>query len=178
MPDQRDSPSATVPPVVASDDGIAVLDPKRDEAAAAILASATGEGTSAAGALRIAAARGDVTTDLYGLDVNGELVAVYALAKRGQAVELSVLAVAEGRQRRGYGTRCLHDALRRAGKRPLVVETDDDGLDFYKANGFKIVGKRRHPSGVTRTRLGWHAPRAQPNSGAPSAPLILKRGAK
>lgn len=154
---------------------IVLLDPALDGAAAAILAGATGEGTAEAGALILTSARRDETTDIYGLALDGELIAVYALARRGQVVELLLLAVAEGRRHEEYGTRCLHDALRRAGKRPLVVETDDDAIGFYKGAGFKVVGQRRHPSGVTRTRLGWHAPRIQPTPGATRVPSIRKR---
>jgi hypothetical protein len=39
-----------------------------------------------------------------------------------------------------------------------VAETDEDGLGFYKACGFKLVGRRTHPSGTFRYRVGWHAP--------------------
>lgn len=175
MPDPMLLPSATVSRCASTEGEIAVLDPKLDTTAAAILASCTGEGTLQAGEEELAAARGDAVSELYGLSLGDELIGVYALTTRAQAVELSLLAVAERRRRQGHGTRCLHDALRRAGKRPLVVETDDDAVDFYKAVGFKLVGKRRHSSGVMRTRLGWHAPRVQPNPGGTPAPLILNR---
>jgi ribosomal protein S18 acetylase RimI-like enzyme len=88
-----------------------------------------------------------------------ELVAVYATKKISMALEVVALAVAENRRRQGHGRACLRDALRRAGRRPLVVETDDEGLPFYKAVGLKVVGRRKGPGGTPRYRLGWHAPR-------------------
>jgi len=143
------------------------LVPEWDEAATAILAACTAEGTAEAGRAALAAARTDPKTMLYGLVDGGELVAVYGLRKSGLSLEVTLLAVAEGRRRRGFGRACLQDALRRAGKRPLVAEMDDDALGFYRAVGFKLVGRRRHPSGTVRYRLGWHAPR--PGGGGVSA---------
>ena len=127
-------------------------------AGAGIAAAATGAGTVAAGALLLAAARQDPETELFGGFVAGALVAVYALRNLPMAREIAHLAVAPESRHRGHGRACLDDARRRAGNRPLVVETDQDALDFYRAAGFKLVGKRRHPSGTVRYRLGWHAP--------------------
>jgi ribosomal protein S18 acetylase RimI-like enzyme len=135
------------------------LDPAMDETAAIILADATGEGTVEAGRAVVLAARADPEREIYGLTVDNELVAVYVTQKIPMALEVRTLAVAADRRRQGYGRACLVDALRRAGRRPLVVETDDEGLPFYKAVGFKIVGRRKGPSGTPRYRLGWHAPR-------------------
>ncbi len=139
--------------------GIRPLDPAHEAQAAAILAAATGEGTPERRREEIAAARDDPDADVYELVVDGEPVAVYILRRSGLSMEVISLAVAESQRRKGYGRACLVDALRRAGRRPLVVETDDEGLSFYQAVGFKLVGKRRHPSGTMRYRLGWHAPR-------------------
>ncbi len=141
---------------------IGPLDPSQDDEAAAILAAATWEGTGSAGAAALAAARHDHDTVVRGATVDGELVAVYALRLAGASAELALLAVAPPHRRHGHGRACLTDALRRAGRRPLVVETDDDALAFYTAAGFKLIGKRRHPSGTVRYRLGWHAPRPAP----------------
>ncbi|MGB3329397.1 MAG: hypothetical protein WBA46_10615, partial [Thermomicrobiales bacterium] len=63
----------------------------------------------------------------------------------------------------------LTDALRRSGKRPLTAETDEDGLPFYKACGFKLVGRRVHPSGTVRYRIGWHAPGVRFKGGSTGA---------
>jgi ribosomal protein S18 acetylase RimI-like enzyme len=137
---------------------ITLLDPERDEAAAAVLAPATGQGTVDRGRAIIAEARNHPEATIYGLTVGGELAAVYILRKVTLMNEIACLAVAVGHRRRGHGRACLYDALLRSGRRPLVVETDDDVLGFYKACGFKLVGKRKRPDGTVRYRLGWHAP--------------------
>jgi ribosomal protein S18 acetylase RimI-like enzyme len=110
----------------------------------------------------LAAAREDPESEVYGLTVKGELVAAYVLKKIPLSLEVTALAVAPAHRRQGHGRACLTDALRRAGKRPLVVETDEAGLPFYKAVGFKVVGRRKGPGGTPRYRLGWHAPRLRP----------------
>ncbi len=129
-----------------------------DEDAAAILAVATGAGTVQRGREVLAELRRNEAVELYGLFVGEGLVAVYALRRDTPANEITHLAVKEGERHKGYGRACLQDALRRSGARPLTVETDDDAVAFYKTCGFKIIGRRRHPSGTLRYRLGWHAP--------------------
>jgi ribosomal protein S18 acetylase RimI-like enzyme len=141
---------------------VRALDRTQDEAAAAILVDCTLEGTVEAGRALLAAACEDPESEVYGLTVHGELVAVYVLKKIPLSLEVTALAVAEAHRRQGHGRSCLTDALRRAGKRPLVAETDEAGLPFYKAVGFKVVGRRKGPGGTPRYRLGWHAPRLRP----------------
>jgi ribosomal protein S18 acetylase RimI-like enzyme len=141
---------------------IKYLLPDQDESAAVILAPATGAGTVERAREVIAAARTDPDTELFGLNIDGELAGVYLLHKVTLMNEITHLAIAEGFRRQGHGRACLYDALLRSGRRPLVVETDDDALGFYKRCGFKLVGKRKHPSGTIRYRLGWHAPLPQP----------------
>ena len=138
------------------------LAPAHDDQAASILAPCTPDGNAAT----LAALRADPDTALYGAFAGDDLVALYALRTPGLTVELTLLVVAPAHRRRGHGRACLDDALRRAGKRPLVAETDAATLPFYTAAGFKLVGKRRHPSGALRYRLGWHAPRPSPVAGA------------
>jgi ribosomal protein S18 acetylase RimI-like enzyme len=153
---------AIVPLVPAAGNVVRALDPARDEAAAAILATCTFEGTVEAGRAILRAARADEASEVYGLTVRGDLVAVQILKKIPMSLEVTALAVAEGHRRQGHGRACLTDALRRAGKRPLVAESDEAGLPFYKAVGFKLVGRRTGPGGTPRYRLGWHAPTPKP----------------
>lgn len=138
----------TAAPVAIS---ITTLAPERDETAAEIVSPAI-----------IAEARSDPGSAVYGLTVDGELAAVYILRKVTMMNEIACLAVAEGHRRRGHGRACLYDALLRSGRRPLVVETDDEAVGFYRACGFKLVGKRKRPDGMVRYRLGWHAPLPKP----------------
>lgn len=141
---------------------IKLLPVQDDATAAIILAPATGEGSVSgsvdAGEQAIAELRGIDKSAIYGAYVDHDLVAAYGIQRDGMANTIAFIGVRSDHQRRGIGRLCLQDALRRSGKRPLVAETDDDGLGFYKACGFKLVGRRVHPSGRVRYRLGWHAP--------------------
>jgi ribosomal protein S18 acetylase RimI-like enzyme len=144
---------------------IAPLDPAHDEAAAVIVAAATGAGTVERGRKIIAEARSDADAAVFGLFAGEELAAVYVLRKANLMNEIACLAVDEAHRRRGHGRACLYDALLRSRRRPLVVETDDGAVGFYNACGFKLVGKRTRPDGVVRYRLGWHAPLPKPPGG-------------
>jgi len=137
---------------------IRAFDPALDEDAAAILAATTGAKTTQRGREVLAGLRANDDVELYGMFVSEVLVAVLSLRRDAMANEVTHLAVKEGERHKGYGRLFLQDALRRSGKRPLTVETDEDAFGFYKTCGFKIVGRRKHPSGVLRYRLGWHAP--------------------
>lgn len=146
------------------------LAPAEDEGAGEIAAAATGDGTAERGLAALREVRAaDERNAVYGLFAHGDLVAVYGLRRDGMANEIGPIAVKAGERRKGYGRACLQDALRRSGRRPLVVETDEDGLAFYKACGFKLVGKRKQPSGAVRYRLGWHAPGRHFKGGTSSA---------
>jgi ribosomal protein S18 acetylase RimI-like enzyme len=134
------------------------LDPSFDEEAAVILSACTPEGTVEQGRAVINNARVDPDSSLFGLFVDGRLEGAYVLRKATMMNEIPFLAVATEHRRHGHGRMCLFDALLRSGKRPLVVETGEETLPFYKAVGFKMVGKRKGPDGSARYRLGWHAP--------------------
>lgn len=98
-----------------------------------------------------------------------ELVGVYALRRDGLANDLAFIAVRPDRHRRGIGKLLLQDALRRSGKRPLTAQTPEATLGFFKACGFKLVGRRVQPSGEVHFRVGWHAPGAHFKGGTSSA---------
>ena len=133
--------------------------PEHDEAnAAAILAPATGAGTAEAAAAVVAALREAAGAAIYGAYIDHALVGVYGIKRDGMSNTIAIIAVREDQRKRGIGRALLTDALHRSGKRPLTAETDDEGLPFYKACGFKLVGRRVHPGGPVRYRVGWHAP--------------------
>lgn len=136
-----------------------------DDAAARILADATGEGTPEAAQVRIDEARAGGADRVIGGWLNDSLIAAYTLRRDGLANEVALIAVTPDFRKRGFGKMMLLDALRRSGRRPLTAETDDDALAFFKACGFKMVGRRKHPSGVFRYRVGWHAPRGDADPG-------------
>ncbi|HWV24307.1 MAG TPA: GNAT family N-acetyltransferase [Thermomicrobiales bacterium] len=130
----------------------------RDDEAAAILADATFAGTPDAAMQRIQSARAEAPDRVFGGLMGGKLVGAYTLKRDGMANQVDIIAVEKDHRRRGIGRSLLKDALRRSGRRPLVAETDEEGLPFYKACGFKMVGRRKQPDGAFRYRIGWHAP--------------------
>ena len=97
------------------------------------------------------------------------IVAVYAIRKDGLANDLPLIVVAPDERRKGIGRALLQDALRRSGRRPLAAQTPEDILPFFKACGFKLVGRRVQPSGETWFRVGWHAPGARFKGGTTTA---------
>ncbi len=145
------------------------LPASRDIDAAAILADATGAGTPEAAREELAEARAGGDDRVIGASLNGELIAAYTLVRDGMANQIGLIAVHQDHRRRGIGRALLQDALRRSGRRPLTAETDEEGLPFYKACGFKMVGRRKHPSGTFRYRIGWHAPGVRFKGGSTGA---------
>lgn len=136
----------------------------RDAEAADILADASGAGTAEAARSKIIEARDGGANRVFGGLLDGQLVGAYTLRRDGMANEVGIIAVAKEHRRRGFGRVLLMDALRRSGRRPLVAETDAEGLPFYKACGFKMVGRRKQPDGTFRYRIGWHAPTGAPKT--------------
>jgi len=108
-------------------------------------------------------------TQVFGGFQHGELVAVYCLRRDGMANDLALIVVAPERRMRGIGRSLLQDALRRSGKRPLAAQTPEAVLPFFRACGFKVVGRRAQPSGEVWFRVGWHAPGAHFKGGTTNA---------
>lgn len=152
-----------------SSDSLVFIDPEsgfeirplpesHDADIAAILAAATGAGTVEAAKSAIADVRAEAPDRVFGGFLSGNLVGAYTLRRDGMANIIGHIAVEANHRRRGIGRTLLLDGLRRSGRRPLVAETDEEGLGFYKACGFKLVGRRKQPDGTFRYRVGWHAP--------------------
>ena len=137
--------------------------------AAVVLAPSVGAGTAEAVRDRITSFEAEAKIAIYGGFVEQQLVGSYVLKRDGMANEIGLIAVDSEHRMRGIGKLLLQDALRRSGKRPLVAETDEETLGFYKACGFKLVGRRKHPSGTVRYRVGWHAPGLRFKGGSTSA---------
>jgi ribosomal protein S18 acetylase RimI-like enzyme len=118
-----------------------------------------------AAAAAISALRDDSEGDVYGWMDGGELIAVYGLRKAGLSYELPWLAVAPSRRGQRYGRSALVDALRRCGRKPMTLETDDNGKGWFEDIGFRTVGRRSTPGGGFRYRMGWYAPRVRQEAG-------------
>jgi len=150
------APDQTTSPVIRT------LQADQVEAAAGVLAACFG-GDRGAARTRLAAAPTEEGTTRLAAWEGDEVVAIYVLEKVGFTNEVTAIAVAPAYRRRGIGRMCLHDALLRSGKRPLVIGVDEGGLPFAKAVGFKMVGRLKRPDGTVRYRMGWHAPMPQPD---------------
>lgn len=154
------TPGADNPVFVDPESGFEIrpIDKGRDADLATILADGTGAGTAEAAQAKIDEARNEAPDRVFGGLMNDDLVGAYTLRREGMANAIGIIAVAKDHRKRGFGRSMLMDALRRSGRRPLVAETDEDGLGFYKACGFKMIGRRKQPDGTFRYRVGWHAP--------------------
>jgi GNAT superfamily N-acetyltransferase len=150
-------------PLVPARNSIEELDPRHDEAISRDLVADIAGSNEEARTL-VAALRADPAVTLFGIVKDDTPVAVIALRKASMANEVALLVVAREHRGQGLAKRCLGDVLRRSGRRPLTVEADERCAEFYKACGFKIVGRRPDPDGGFRYRLGWHAPRPKSSS--------------
>ncbi len=137
------------------------LDAKNDADAAGLLAESTDEKTPEAAQTVIDRARAGGNDRVIGGWLDGQMIGVYTIERDGMANQVTLIAVAPEQRRKGFGKTMLLDALRRSGRRPLIAETPDDTLEFYKKSGFKMVGRRKQPNGTFRYRVGWHAPRSK-----------------
>lgn len=166
-PDTPDGDLIFIDPVSGLE--IRELSPALDDSAATIAADHPDYGSADVAAHAIAGIRATPTSALYGGSIGGELVAVFGLQRDGMANDLPLIVVRRDHRRRGIGRVLLQDALRRSGKRPLVAQTDPEILAFFRACGFKMVGRRVRPDGELRFRVGWHAPGAHFKGGTTSA---------
>jgi ribosomal protein S18 acetylase RimI-like enzyme len=105
---------------------------------------------------------------VFAVPPNGVVVGGYVMVAIPMAHEIIALAIDPEYRRRGFGRMCCMDALFRSAKRPLVLTANDASVDFAKAVGFKLIGKRKQPDGTVLTRLGWHAPRPKTDPHAPA----------
>jgi GNAT superfamily N-acetyltransferase len=99
----------------------------------------------------------------------GVMVAATGLRRDGLSNDVAFLVVVPGERLRGIGRAMLHDALRRSGRRPLAAQVPEDTLPFFKACGFKLVGRRPQPDGEIQFRVGWHTPGARFKGGTSDA---------
>ena len=103
----------------ASDFEIKALPEQDDDAAAVILAAATGAGTIEAAAQAIAEVRAIPKAALYGAYVDRDLVGAYGIQRDSMANVIALIAVREDHRRRGIERRCcrMRSPLRQAATR-------------------------------------------------------------
>lgn len=84
--------------------------------------------------------------------VGDEPTAFAAFRSSPAAVTLEYIAVALGSQRAGTGRRLVESIRAIEPGRPLVAETDDDAVDFYRRAGFDVVPAAEDPRWPGRAR--------------------------
>lgn len=110
----------------------------------------------------LASLRSDEHAEINGVTLNDQLVVLIITRRVHLMNEVMALVVVPGFRGHGIGELALADAVRRAGKRPLVVECPESMRPYFLKRGFKLVGKRKGANGQARYRLGAHAPRPKP----------------
>lgn len=149
------------------------LDPDREADAARLMVAALPDVSpeGAAGFFRVMAE--DPGGAVHLASEEGRPVALYVLRKVGVTTELLMIAVDPAVDpARQLELAAVRDAAIRVGKRPLTVETSEQALAWYKALGFKVVGKRPRPDGTVSYRLGWHGPK--PGQAAPGGAGVVE----
>ena len=142
--------------------GFVPVPPAFDDQAAAMRTDGAGFHGYPDGAAMLAALRADENAEINGVTLNDQLVVLIVTRRVHLMNEVMALVVIPGFRGHGIGELALADAIRRAGKRPLVVEASESQRPYFLKRGFKLVGKRKGPDGAFRYRLGAHAPRKQP----------------
>lgn len=142
-------------------EGFVPVDPAYDDQAAALLEEWARFHHYADGAAFLAELREDEQVELHGVTLDRELVVVIATRRAHLMNELLALTVLPSFRGHGIGELALVDTVRRADRRPLVVECPESMRPWFLKRGFKIVGRRIGAEGEPRYRLGAHAPRQQ-----------------
>lgn len=161
MPDQTAASSGTDANL-----NVRLMEPDEIDQAAGILADATREGTADATRAELQSHHDAPGSAVFIVTLDDDLIGAYVLAAAQMSVEVILFAVRKDMRRRGIGTIIMQDALRRAGMRPMVVETGEETMPFFTAIGFKKFGRRKSPNGEVRYRVGWHTPGQRTTTGA------------
>jgi GNAT superfamily N-acetyltransferase len=145
---------------------VQLMEPAELDAVAELLADATSEGTVEAARNALESHQQAQGAAIFIVTLAGDLIGAYIMAPAQMSVEVVLFAVRKDMRRRGLGRIIMQDALRRAGHRPMVVETGEATMPFFTAIGFKKFGRRNGPNGEVRYRVGWHTPGQRMPTGA------------
>ncbi len=137
---------------------VRLMTPEQRAMAAMILADATPERTQDAAGHAIEEFEGTEGSAIFIAWLEGLPIAAYVLTPAQMSVEMPLIAVRPEMRRKGIGRIIAQDAVRRAGHRPVVVETPESTMPFFTSIGFKKFGRRTGPGGEVRWRVGWHTP--------------------
>lgn len=160
------SDNATPPSETAANLDVRLMGPAELDAVAELLADATSEGAVESARNALESHQQAQGAAIFIVTLAGDLAGAYIMAPAQMSVEVALFAVRKDLRRRGLGRIIMQDALRRAGHRPMVVETGEATMPFFTAIGFKKFGRRKGPNGEVRYRVGWHTPGQRMSTGA------------
>jgi len=95
---------------------------------------------------------------LWGLDHDGELLAVAGVALRDDLLWLFDLAVRVDRRRRGIGAKLIDSLRKQYPATAISGHTLEAASSFYEALGFEVTTEGEMPDGRSQLRFMWSPP--------------------
>ncbi|GMA16165.1 GNAT family N-acetyltransferase [Deinococcus metallilatus] len=101
--------------------------------------------------------RSDPERHVFAWVMDGQPVSAAGLRQHGEAVEVLHLGTAAGEEGRGHARALLRALAAHLNAAPLVAETDDNAVGFYRRAGFEVTtappkgGRPRYLCTLTRS---------------------------
>lgn len=93
----------------------------------------------------------DFSVSVYGYFLNGKIIGVISTQETDKVVEIIGIAVDSKKRHSGIGTKLI-DYVKDKSPKPIIAETDNDAVMFYKKCGFDIEEKIVSKSNVSYSR--------------------------
>ena len=93
----------------------------------------------------------DSFVSVYGYFLNGKIIGVISTQETDKVVEIIGIAVDSKKRHSGIGTKLI-DYVKDKSPKPIIAETDNDAVMFYKKCGFDIEEKIVSKSNVSYSR--------------------------
>lgn len=93
----------------------------------------------------------DSSVSVYGYFLNGKIIGVISTQETDKVVEIIGIAVDTKKRHSGIGTKLI-DYVKDKSPKPIIAETDNDAVMFYKKCGFDIEEKIVSKSNVSYSR--------------------------
>lgn len=93
----------------------------------------------------------DSSVSVYGYFLNGKIIGVISTQETDKVVEIIGIAVDSKKRHSGIGTKLI-DYVKDKSPKPIIAETDNDAVMFYKKCGFDIEEKIVSKSDVSYSR--------------------------
>lgn len=93
----------------------------------------------------------DSSVSVYGYFLNVKIIGVISTQETDKVVEIIGIAVDSKKRHSGIGTKLI-DYVKDKSPKPIIAETDNDAVMFYKKCGFDIEEKIVSKSNVSYSR--------------------------